>query len=87
MSVPAFASVTQTLAPSKRADDRTKPTVTFVTVQGIEALGVTIETVPLLAVQIRAPSKVIPKELLPRFAATSVACDSTAPSGSEGSIV
>src|SRR5262245_50633100 len=50
-------SVTQTLLPSKTAPFNCRPMDTVVTVQGIVAPGVTIETVPLpLAVQIRAPS-------------------------------
>src|SRR5262245_63341304 len=70
-------SVTQTFAPSKRAPTgRLNPVVTVVTVQGMDAPGVMIETDFVendwLAVNTRAPSKAIPVGLPPRLLATSV---------------
>src|SRR5262249_6850789 len=87
-SVPRRASVTQTLDPSKRAPigpDEPTPTVNVVTVQGIEADGVMIETepgAPPFAVQTLDPSRAMPVGLTPRLLATVV----TAPAVRAGSI-
>src|SRR5262245_17042196 len=62
-----------------------KPVVTVVTVHGIVAPGVTIETDPggpTLPVQIRPPSKPTPKAWSPSVLATVV----TTPAGCDGSI-
>src|SRR5215471_1528956 len=70
--------VTQADAPSQRAPMRLPPIVTVVTVQGSDAVGVTMETLPsALATQRRAPSKAIPAEEAPMLVATVV----TAPAG------
>src|SRR6266508_4379035 len=59
-----------------------KPVVIVVTVQGIDAVGVTIETEEEPGVQKRAPSKTTSLGLSPRLVATVV----TAPAGWEGSM-
>src|SRR5262249_61811707 len=76
-SVPAPKAVTQTFEPSKRAPRswKEKPAVTVVTVHGMEAPGVTIDTEPplaRLAVQMRCPSKTASSGRPPGWLATVV---------------
>src|SRR5262245_33699299 len=86
----ALASATQTLLPSYRIPATTlNPRDTVVTVQGMDAVGVTIETDPepgeksaTLVVQIRAPSNAARAGAFPRLLATVV----TAPAGWLGSM-
>ena len=80
-----FRSVTQMLAPSKRMPiGLSKSPETVVTAHGVVAPGVTMDTEPdVFAVQMRAPSKAMPRGPAPRLLVTVV----TAPAGCAGSIM